>query len=159
FYASIADAGPDVQTCLDKNTFGTLQLALRCGEAPYQLSSDTRECLEAFRPAIETDTLQEKTSGELRSLARLLLARFLGQSSPVDSTSAPRLGLVPAGIYRVFLADKKPFPDAPAIEEQEPDASAVGMRASDAMAFVAWINEGSIGSPAHRLNTTYLSVR
>jgi hypothetical protein len=144
-YAAKSNADPIIRACLDDGTAPALALALDCADQDSDVDPGLRERLyDTVASAASSDA----DHGRRRLFAAILLRRHTRQRiwTGGDSQICPRP--VPADIYRLFLADTKTSePDAPL----RTPGIAVGMRSSDADAFVRWANEVSGTEQVYRL--------
>ncbi len=147
-YAARADADPIVAACLKSGTITALALAFDCADQDSAIAEELRERLEDLVAEVSKPT----TSQERRRLITgVLLARHLRQL--IRTSDGTRLCTRPitASLYQFFREDTHtPAPDSP------PSAATgtgpvSGMRASDAAAFVRWVNAVIGGEATYRL--------
>ena len=144
-YAATANADPIVLACLEANSVQALTLALDCAEQDSDLDPELRKRVnDLVISAAGSDANQELR----RLFAAVLLGRHMRQRERTAGGGQVCARPVPAEIYRLFLADTQtPDPDAPVAES----GVAVGMRSSDAVAFVRWATDISGGQQSYRL--------
>ena len=132
-YAATTNADPIIQACLDANSAPALALALDCIQ-DSDVDPDLRKRVDDLVVAAAgPDADQERR----RLFAAILLARYMRQRKRTAEGAQVCAQPIPAEIYRLFLADTQtPERNAPSAES----AIAVGMRSSDAAAFVGWVN-------------------
>ena len=144
-YAAMSNADPIIQACLNDNSASALALALDCTEQDSDIDPGLRRRLsDLVSSAAATGADRERR----RLFAGVLLSRYARERQRTDYGAEVCIRPVPADIYRLFLADTQvPEPDAIL-----PDSGiAVGMRGSDAAAFVEWANAMSGAERSYRL--------
>jgi hypothetical protein len=155
-YVAGADAGPIVESCLATNTLPALTLAFDCKEEASELAPDLRDKLnrilaEGLAPGADPDRRRPATG--------VTLSRHLRQVTETADGTRVCSQPITIGIYRLFLEDMQARgqsrpPDAPTdLGLTGAEEVIMGMRGSDAMAFVDWANEITGGPPAYRLPT------
>jgi NACHT domain len=156
-FAAKSNADPIVQACLRANSATALALALDCTEQDNDVDPDLRRRVnELIVSATAPDADQERR----RLFAAILLTRHMRQRERTVADVQVGARPIPSEIYQLFLVDTRtPEPDAPAAESE----IAVGMRSSDADAFVRWTISLPGGRQSYRLpkaaELTQLAVR
>ena len=147
-YTAHADADPIVAACLESGTVTALALAFDCAEQGSEIAADLRGRLEDLLAEVsDPGTGQERR----RLIAAVLLTRHLHQQIRTGSGARICARPVTGGLYRLFRDDTQaPAPDGLPSATAGTEA-AQGMRASDAAAFVRWVNDVIGGEPAYRL--------
>lgn len=144
-----AGAGTDaiVQACLNAGTVTALALAFDCVDTGSEINEELRGRLDA----ILASGLAPETEPERRRLiVGIMLTRHLRERSRAADGTRVCVRPISEDIYRLFQADTlTPPPDGPA-GEASTDA-AVGMRGSDAAAFLLWANSSTVGEAIYRL--------
>ena len=152
-YAATADADQIVRACLERATISALTLAFDCAETSSELALDLRRRLDQVRDqAYERDCDPQHR----RLIAAVLAARLTRQT--VTSSAGTRIcdRPVPAELYWLFLRDSQsPQPDSPC--EPEPNRHATGIRGSEALTFVKWLNTITASSIQAEFRVSYLS--
>ena len=147
-YAARADADPIVAACLNSGTITALALAFDCADQGSAFAEELRERLEDLLAEVSNPT----TSQERRRLITgVLLARHLRQQIRTSDGTRICTRPITASLYQFFRDDTHtPAPDSPpsAAAGTEPVS---GMRASDAAAFVRWVNAVIGGEATYRL--------
>ncbi len=141
-YAAIADADQVVRACLDTGTIRALTLAFDCAESRGELAPDLRWRLSQARNSAFT----EDCDPLYRQLIAAVLAVRLSREVIITSAGSRICARpVPADLYWLFLRDcGGPEPDKPCGPDS--DSPVIGMWGSDAVAFVRWLNEVTVGS-------------
>jgi hypothetical protein len=144
-YAATSNADPIIRACLIANSAPALALALDCTEQ----DSDVDPALRNEVHALVISAAKPHADQERRRLfAGVLLSRHMRQRERTRWHTQVCTRPISAEIYRLFLADTwTAEPDAPMVES----GTAVGMRSTDATAFVHWVNALSTGQPGYRL--------
>ena len=147
-YTAHADADPIVAACLESGTVTALALAFDCAEQGSEIAADLRGRLEDLLAEVsDPGTGQERR----HLIAAVLLTRHLHQQIRTGSGARICARPVTGGLYRLFRDDTQaPAPDGLPSATAGTEA-AQGMRASDAAAFVRWVNDVIGGEPAYRL--------
>lgn len=154
-YAARADADPVVRVCLDVEhaPVPALALASECAEQARELAPELRDRLDE----VLSGALDEGPDSQRRRLAvGVLLVRHLGET--VDLPSGGRLCIRPitAKLYAQFQAmatdGAHRGPDAPEDADHSPEML-LGVRGTDAVAFVQWANGILDGQRSYRLPT------
>ena len=147
-YAARADADPIVAACLNSGTITALALAFDCADQGSEFAEDLRDRLEGLLAEVSNPA----TSQERRHLITgVLLTRHLHQQIRTSNGTRICTRPITASLYQLFRDDTHtPAPDSP------PSAAAgtepvTGIRASDAAAFVRWVNALIGGEAAYRL--------
>ena len=135
-YAATADADQIVSACLDTGTMPALSLAFECAEISSELAIGLRRRLDQVRDEV----YEHKGDPEQRRLIAAVLAASLARET-IATSSGTRICRHPvnADLYWAFLEDSQsPQPDNPC----EPGLGrlATGIRESEALAFVKWLN-------------------
>ena len=152
-YVAGTDAGPIVEACLSANTLPALTLALDCAEEAGELAEDLQGKVEEFlgaRPGADIDPDRRKL------MIGVIAARHLRQV--IETGNGTRICRQPITnrIYHFFMEDMaqrgqhRP-PDAPSVQLADPNEVVTGMRESDAVAFVNWVNGITDGQRTYRL--------
>jgi hypothetical protein len=155
-YVASADAGPIVESCLAANTLTALTLAFDCAEEAAELGPALRHRLGTllaggFAPGADRE--------HRRAMIAVTLTRHLRQVAETADGSRICSRPITTGIYRLFLEDMKArgtprLEDAPGSSGKSAAEDAItGVRASDAVAFVDWVNEITGGQSTYRLPT------
>lgn len=150
-YAARSDADPIIAACLSGNNLTALALAFEC------VDQDS-----AFDPALHAqldellNSAYDSGAGPARRrlMAGVLLTRHLRQQ--VRTPTGHRLCVQPItrGIYGLFQAETgRPGPDAKHRDGPSEEAI-VGVRGSDALAFLDWVNTITGGTITYRLPTS-----
>ena len=159
-YAARSDADPIVNACLNANTVTALALAFDCADQDSEFDASLRDRLDELLSSVS----DPRTDPERRRLmAGVMLTRHLRQQ--LRSTLGSRVCARPITneIYRLFRADTQtPEPDTTVAAEALSEI-AVGMRSSDAAAFVRWTNSVTHGSrrpvcPVRRNSAISMSI-
>ena len=155
-YIARNDAGPVVEACLAAGTLPALTLAFDCEVEARELSLDLRDRLATFR----ADEFPADAYPQHRQLMRgVTVARHL--RDVIETGAGARICSRPVsrGIYQYFLEDTtargqhRPLDVAADAGADGEDRVVTGMRGSDAVTFVGWINDLT-GTPlAYRLPT------
>jgi hypothetical protein len=147
-YTAHADADPIVAACLESGTVTALALAFDCAEQGSEIAADLRGRLEDLLAEVsDPGTGQERR----HLIAAVLLTRHLHQQIRTGSGARICARPVTGGLYRLFRDDTQaPAPDGMPSATAGTE-TAQGMRASDAAAFVRWVNDVIGGEPAYRL--------
>lgn len=148
-YAARSDSDEIVRACVDSGSVTALLLAFDCADQYSELAPELREHLEnlldsAFAP--ETDRVRRHL------IAGVLVARHL--RNLVRSHGGQRLCPNPItnGIYWLYLQETDgPSPDRPAYVDFARDQRVAGVRGSDALAFLHWVNRNTGSQAAYRL--------
>ena len=147
-YAAHADADPIVAACLESGTITALALAFDCDEQGSEIAADLRDRLEDLLAEVSNPGTGQKRR---HLIAAVLLTRHLHQQVRTGSGTRICTRPVTGGLYRLFRNDTQaPAPDGPPSAVAGTEA-ARGMRASDASAFVQWVNDIIGGEPVYRL--------
>lgn len=156
-YASQNDATPIVEACLADDTpaLPVLMLAVACVDAASQLRPTTRARLEAVLAASVEDADPQRRAVVAESLLaeRLRQMVLIGKDVYTDTT------LLRCAEYQLFLDEQEEQgqshrPDHwrgarfPAGQGRKP---VLGVRASDALAFCAWLTQRDSGEWRYRL--------
>jgi hypothetical protein len=152
-YAAGSDADPIVDSCLKANTVAALSLAWDCADQDSDLDPILRDRLDALLAQASVASAAADPARR-RLIAAVMLSRHLRQRLRTTDGAHVFARPISNDIYQLFLADTGyPLPDAhPSLLMQGP-ATAVGMRGSDAIAFVQWANSLSAGHSTYRLAT------
>jgi hypothetical protein len=144
-YAAKSNADRIVRACLDANSAPALALALDCVDQDSDVDPDLRERVNAVvLSAAELDADPERR----HLFSGILLRKHVRQRVRTTAGTQITLRPIPMEIYRLFLADTMtPEPDAPPAVP----GIAVGMRGSDAAAFILWAIDVSSGQQGYRL--------
>jgi hypothetical protein len=144
-YTARSNADPVIRACLDDGTAPALAVALDCAGQDSEIDPDLRDRLDA---TVASAASPDSSPEDRRLFAAILLRRHVRQRVRTSAGSQICLWPVPAGLYRLFLADTMtPGPDVPLDEA----GIATGMRGSDADAFVRWASDISGAEQAYRL--------
>jgi hypothetical protein len=146
-YAARSDPGPIVEACLRSRSPAALALAFYCAEEAGELAPELQDELNHVLEHADPDSVQHN-----RLVASVLVARHLHQL--VYASNGSRICALPVNweIYELFLRDTRSNrrPDD-AVTPRAGHEIALGARASDAAAFVTWVNELLGGELFHRL--------
>ncbi|GAA4493346.1 hypothetical protein GCM10023191_030640 [Actinoallomurus oryzae] len=149
-YAARSDPGPIVEACLRSRSPAALALAFYCADDAGELAPELQDELNHVLEQADSDSVQHN-----RLVASVLVARHLHQL--VYASNGSRICALPVNweIYELFLRDaqRKRRPDD-AVTPRPGREIALGTRASDAAAFVTWVNELLGGELFHRLPTS-----
>jgi energy-coupling factor transporter ATP-binding protein EcfA2 len=139
-YAASSDANPIVSACLGSDSTTALSLAFECAEISHELSPVLRGRLNQVRAkAFEPECSPEHR----RLIAGVLATQFTRETIITGSGARICIKPVPADLYWLFLQDTKTLPpDAPCAPT--PDRPVLGMWATDAMAFMRWLNSVTV---------------
>jgi NACHT domain len=141
-YAANGDADQVVRACLDSATIPALALAFDCAETSSELALELRRRLDQVRDhAYKHDCNPQHR----RLIAAVLAARLTRQT--VTTTAGTRIcdRPVSSDLYWLFLEDSRSQqPDSPC--DPSPDRPATGIRGSEAIAFLKWLNTITAGS-------------
>jgi hypothetical protein len=152
-YVAGTDAGPIVEECLTADTLPALTLALDCAEEAGELAEDLQDRLEDL---LDAGLAPGADPQRRKLLIGVTVARHLREVSETSNGTRLCGKAITARVYRFFLEDmasrgqRRP-PDAPPAQLAHPNRVIAGMRGSDAVAFVNWINEITGGQPTYRL--------
>jgi hypothetical protein len=155
-FAARADADPIVSACLDSGTSTALSLAFDCAEQCYQLGSHLRERLDKLLASVFT---MDGDSERRKIMATAMVDRHLRDVIRTSTGGYVCAQPITQSIYRLFRDDTQaavpdaPWPPAQASHSQPPkiDEVITGMRGTDALAFVRWINTVVRDGPEYRL--------
>lgn len=141
-YAASSDANPIVSACLESDSTTALSLAFECAEISHELSPALRGRLNRVRArAFEPESSPEHR----RLIAEVLATQFARETIITEAGARICVKPVPADLYWLFLqATKTPSPDAPCAPA--PDLPVLGMWATDAMAFMRWLNTVTVAT-------------
>lgn len=153
-YIAGSDPGPIVKACLATNTLPALTLAFDCAEEGRELSGELQNRLQSLlAEGLAPDADPERR----RLMIGVTVSRHLRHVIEAANGSRVCSRVITRHIYKFFLDDVAAqgpprLPDAPApIPTTSEDLAMTGIRASDAAAFVDWINAISGGQPTYRL--------
>jgi hypothetical protein len=142
-YASGADADPVIAACLDSDSITALALAFDCADQGSEFAADLRDRLDKL---LGTASDPETSPERRRLIIGALLARHLTQLVRASNGSRICPDPITNRLYRFFMEDTHwPSPDGPQADKAG-NKPASGMRASDAAAFVQWVNT-TMGGP------------
>ncbi|MFB9836646.1 NACHT domain-containing protein [Actinoallomurus acaciae] len=148
-YAARSDPGPIIEACLRSRGPAALALAFYCADEAGELAPELQDELNHVLEHADPGSVQHT-----RLVASVLVARHLHQL--VYASNGSRICALPVNweIYALFLRDTqgRRRPDAAATPGTDHEI-ALGTRASDAAAFVAWVNDLLGGDLFHRLPT------
>jgi len=155
-YVARADGSPVVEACLARGSVSALALAFDCADQARELVPHLRGKLDGLlADAWGADIDPERR----RLMMGVTVARHLRDRIRLAGRSTICLRPITAGIYRLFVSDMEARGEHRVLDGPDPtdpraaDAAAVGMRASDARSFVAWLNDLSSGESVYRLPT------
>ncbi len=155
-YVTGTDAGPIVEACLNASTLPALTLAFDCAEQAGELAEHLQDKLDSLL----VEGLAPSADPQLRRLMiGVTVARYLRHVVDTDSGTRVCSQAVTANIYQLFLDDMERRgqprpPDArPVTGPAAANRPITGVRGSDAIAFVDWVNEITGGQPSYRLPT------
>ncbi|MEU8804782.1 NACHT domain-containing protein [Spirillospora sp. NPDC048819] len=140
-FAAQSDATPIVEACLAAGTVEALSLALDCVEEGSEVSIRMRNSVND----LVLEAIQSGIDAERRRLViRVVLTQHL--KSKVSASTGRKVCPKPItqGIYQIFLQDSdgNHVPDAPnSGSHYFGDEPILGVRGTDATAFVDWMNE------------------
>lgn len=153
-YVAGADPGPTVKACLAANTLPALTLAFDCAEEGRALSGELQNRLESLlAEGLAPDADPERR----RLMIGVTVSRHLRHVIETGNGARVCSRVITRRIYKFFLDDmaaqgQPRLPDAPAaIPATSEDLVMTGIRASDAAAFIDWVNAISAGQPTYRL--------
>ncbi|MFI6910483.1 NACHT domain-containing protein [Nonomuraea sp. NPDC050394] len=144
-YAARNDADSIVRACLQAGTAPALTLAFDCSEQTAELDPALRGELDALLDRV----FRGEASPEIRHLvARVFVARRLQGTVQLESGSHICVQPISRAMYQIFtteVADTRSTrqPDYPA-SGADMNSPVLGIRAEDALLFVAWINRLSM---------------
>lgn len=149
-WAARADADLIMAACLESRTTTALLLAIDCADQDAELAPELRQRLDSLVDSVN----DPGTNPERRRLiAGALLTRHLRHS--IRTTDGRRVCPYPItnGLYRLFLLDTNhPTPDGPLLLATRPTSDPVlGVRGSDAVAFMDWVNQVAAGGVEYSL--------
>ncbi|GLY85720.1 NACHT domain-containing protein [Actinoallomurus iriomotensis] len=148
-YAARSDPGPIIEACLRSRSPAALALAFYCADEAGELAPELQDELNHVLEHADPGSVQHT-----RLVASVLVARHLHQL--VYASNGSRICALPVNweIYELFLRDtqRNPRPDD-AVTPRAGHEIALGTRASDAAAFVTWVNDLLGGELFHRLPT------
>lgn len=146
-YAAHADADPIIKACLSSDSVIALALAFDCADQDSEIAVDLREQLDGMLAAVSRP---DTTSERRRLIAGVLLTRHLHDQHRTRDGRRICVRPITADLYQLFLDDTQ----TPAPDTRPGDVAtgmAVGMRASDAAAFVQWANAVTGGATTYNL--------
>lgn len=139
-YAALEDADVDaiVEACLESRSASALGLAFDCASQGSNLSPALRHSLEKLLAGIfELDSDQDSR----RLISRALIMRHLHQQVRIRDSSLVWTRPITANLYLLYVADVERSVSSVSIRsdwyDQTPE---LGMRGSDAIGFVRWLN-------------------
>ncbi|MFE0027448.1 NACHT domain-containing protein [Amycolatopsis sp. NPDC059021] len=150
-YAARSDSDAIIQACLASDSVHALALAFDCAEQAREIDPELRDRLDRLlRSAYEAGTEPRRR----KLMADVLITRHLRRLIPAGTARiCPQP--ITSDIYRLFLSDTgHDLPDDPRPFQPGSDAPVVGVRGTDALAFVGWVNDVVGGEPAYRLPTS-----
>ena len=141
-YAASSDVSPIVSACLESDSTTALSLAFECAEISHELSPALRDRLNQVR----AKAFEPESSPEHRRLIAGVLANQFSRETIITETGA-RICINPvsADLYWLFLQDTKTLPPD-ALCTPTPDRPVLGMWATDAMAFMRWLNSVAVNA-------------
>jgi energy-coupling factor transporter ATP-binding protein EcfA2 len=150
-YAARSDADPIITACLASPSVSAMVLAFECADEASEVAPELRARLDqlvaaAFAPGVDAE--------RRRQMAGVLVARHLRTLVPAQDGARVCVEPITTGLYWLFLQDHPQHrPDGDG--EAHPSVHAVvrGVRGSDALAFVAWVNDLVQGELTVRLPT------
>ncbi|MGH3620430.1 MAG: NACHT domain-containing protein, partial [Sciscionella sp.] len=150
-YATRSDSDSIIHACLDSDSVTALALAFDCAEHAREIAPGFRARLEellesSFDPGTEPH--------RRRLMIRVMVSRHLSHLTPVGEVGRICAQPVTATIYRLFTMDTQcEARDGPSSSRPSTAEPVVGVLASEATAFVRWVNELTGGEPGYRLPT------
>lgn len=159
-YVIGSDADAVVEACLTSGSVTALSLAYDCAEQGCHLAPELRDRLDRLlASALDPDTDRDR----LRLMASVVATRQLRPMVRTQAGGHICTRPVTRSLYRLFRLDcGAPPPDRPGVDgdtaasvtdRQDTDPPVVGVRASEAAAFVEWVNRITSDSPGYRLPT------
>ena len=142
-YAARSDADPIVRACLASTSVTALSLASECAEQGSELAPELRDRLDdLLASAFASDTDPESR----RLIAGVLLTRHLRHRIRTGNGGRVCARPITTSLYKLYRQDTQGLaPDCPRHSESGTEESITGVRGSDAVAFVHWVN-GITGS-------------
>lgn len=159
-YVIGSDADAVVEACLASGSVTALSLAFDCAEQGCHLAPELRDRLDRLlASALDPDTDRDR----LRLMASVVATRQLRPMARTRAGGHICTRPVTRSLYELFRLDcGAPPPDRPGgvggtvaavTDRQDTDPPVVGVRASEAVAFVEWANSITSDSPGYRLPT------
>ena len=156
-YVARADAGPIVEACLAAGSVAALALAFDCANQASELAPLLRTRLDALLTDAGNPTIRPERR---RLMAAVTVTRQLRDRVRVaDSGGHVSLRPIPKGVYQLFLDGLQARGETRTPDGADPassstaDEPAVGVRGSDAVAFLAWLNDLVGSEVIYRLPT------
>lgn len=132
-YTAQADADVIVQACLDSMSVTALSLAFACADQNSELAPELRDRLD--------ELLTSNIDLERRRLMASLVTRHLRHPIRTDNGGRVCFRPIPIRLYRLYQQDTQaPALDGPP-QSQDTNNPVTGVRGSDAVAFVKWVND------------------
>jgi hypothetical protein len=152
-YTARSDADPIVRACLDSGSVTALTLAFDCAEQRPELALSLRRQLDDL---LSLDRPPGADLERRRLVTRILVTRQLRHVTSLSNGGHLCAQPITNKVYQIFVYDMKARgqnrePDGP-WPVSGIDEAVIGVRAGDAIAFVAWVND-VIGDTAYRLPT------
>lgn len=155
-YVTGTDGGPIVRACLNAASLPALTLAFDCAEEAGELSENLQDKLDSLL----VQGLAPEADPQLRRLmVGVTVARHLRHVIDADTGTRVCGRAITSDIYRLFLDDAarygapRPPDSVQATRISVANDPVTGVRGSDAIAFVEWVNEITGGQPGYRLPT------
>ncbi|GGO89458.1 NACHT domain-containing protein [Wenjunlia tyrosinilytica] len=151
-WAARTDPSEIVEACLEDRSVPAIALAFDCKDEAATLDPATRRRLDGFRQ----EALQSPRGTPLRRLmTAVTVTRHLREAVRLSDDTLICSRPVTNGIYRLFAEENPEHalpPSGPqdGEREQDEDATAVGMTAAAARAFLQWVNDLTSDSVLYR---------
>lgn len=146
-YTARAAADPIVEACLDFPSVTTLALAFDVADSG-DLAPELRRRLDSLLESSEGDPARQ------RLRVGVLITRYLRRSLIRTGTAGRVCGMpINLQIDQMFLAERPEPAPCDRYTGTEPDEPISGVWASDAVAFVRWVNDITGGEPGYWLPT------
>lgn len=151
-YTARSDADPIVRACLASSSVAALSLAFDCADQDGErarLAPELHDRLDALlASAFAADTDPERR----RLMTGVLLTRHLRHLIRTDSGGRVCARPITAALYHLYQQDTQGHaPERPIHFESGPERPIMGVRGSDAVAFVHWVNAITGGDTVYRL--------
>jgi hypothetical protein len=154
-YSARSDADQIIAACLDSTNIAALALAFDCADQGSEFSASLRGRLDNL---LDTATDPETNRERRRLVIGALLTRHLTQQIKASDGSRICVNPITTRLYRFFMHDTGLPPPDGSKEGSKGGGLASGLHASDARAFVQWVNLVTERSVIYRLpNDTALA--
>jgi NACHT domain-containing protein len=153
-YAARSDIDPIIKACLDSGSVTALSLAFDCAKEGGKLAPELRDRLDKLLDSAFTHHADRERR---RLIVHVLLARHLRHLIRTDDNSRVCAHPITEDIYWLYRLDTNgPAPDGPTQGEPGPDRPhtaqpVTGVRGSDALAFILWVNSITVNELGYRL--------